>query len=114
MWSLGCIFAELVTRRPILASDGSQIDQLFKIFQVFGVPNPEEWPEVVQLEHYKKTFPKFQPNQFLRSQPFLQSIGLLGIDLIESLLQMNPKKRINAAQARQHKFFEGYPKHLER
>ena len=32
MWSIGCIFAEMVTRRPLFPGD-SEIDQIFKIFQ---------------------------------------------------------------------------------
>ena len=31
MWSVGCIFAELVERRPLFMGD-SEIDQIFKIF----------------------------------------------------------------------------------
>ena len=32
MWSVGCIFAELVTKRPLFAGD-CEIDQLFRIFR---------------------------------------------------------------------------------
>lgn len=31
-WSIGCIFAEMVTKRPLLGGD-SEIDQLFRIFR---------------------------------------------------------------------------------
>lgn len=31
MWSVGCIFAELVNRRPLFPGD-CEIDQIFKIF----------------------------------------------------------------------------------
>ena len=36
MWSIGCIFAELITRKPFFMGD-SQIDQIFKIFQYSGI-----------------------------------------------------------------------------
>ena len=32
MWSVGCIFAEMVTRKPLFPGD-SEIDELFKIFR---------------------------------------------------------------------------------
>jgi len=32
VWSMGCIFAEMVTRRPLFQGD-SEIDQLYRIFQ---------------------------------------------------------------------------------
>lgn len=34
MWSVGCIFAELVTKRPLFAGD-CEIDQLFRIFRFY-------------------------------------------------------------------------------
>eukprot|EP00961_Rhodomonas_salina_P180871 2441221-Rhodomonas_salina.1 len=56
LWSIGCIFAELVMRRPLFPGD-SEIDELFRIFRVFGTPNEELWPGVTQLPDYKPTFP---------------------------------------------------------
>eukprot|EP01015_Nassula_variabilis_P033636 TRINITY_DN8128_c0_g1_i2.p1 TRINITY_DN8128_c0_g1~~TRINITY_DN8128_c0_g1_i2.p1 ORF type:complete len:248 (-),score=27.77 TRINITY_DN8128_c0_g1_i2:110-853(-) len=38
MWSVGCVFFELVTKRPFF--DGqSEMDQLTKIFKILGTPN---------------------------------------------------------------------------
>lgn len=34
IWSIGCIFAEMVTKIPLFAGD-SEIDQLFRIFRLF-------------------------------------------------------------------------------
>ncbi len=38
VWAIGCIFAELVTKKPLFAGD-SDIDQLYRIFRVLGTPN---------------------------------------------------------------------------
>lgn len=32
LWSVGCIFSEMVTKRPLFPGD-SEIDQLFRIFR---------------------------------------------------------------------------------
>lgn len=40
LWSLACIFAELVKGRSLFAGD-SEIDQIFRIFMVLGTPTPE-------------------------------------------------------------------------
>jgi cyclin-dependent kinase len=37
MWSVGCIFAEMLSGMPLLAGD-SEIGQLFKIFQCVRRP----------------------------------------------------------------------------
>lgn len=35
MWSLGCIFAEMIMKRPLFPGD-SEIDQLYRIFRLMG------------------------------------------------------------------------------
>jgi cyclin-dependent kinase 7 len=45
MWSVGCIFAELLLRRPFLQGNVTDISQLDTIFRVFGTPNDENWPD---------------------------------------------------------------------
>lgn len=39
MWSCGCIFAELLLRRPFLQGKNTDISQLDTIFTVFGTPS---------------------------------------------------------------------------
>lgn len=38
IWSLACIFAEIVCGKPLFSGD-SEIDQLFRIFQTLGTPD---------------------------------------------------------------------------
>ena len=52
VWSIGCIFAEMITRRPLFPGD-SEIDELFRIFRVLGTPSEESWPGVTRLPDYK-------------------------------------------------------------
>merc|ERR1712062_19029 len=44
IWSCGCIFAELYTRKPLFPGQ-YEVDQLGKIFEVIGTPVEAEWPE---------------------------------------------------------------------
>jgi serine/threonine protein kinase len=48
MWSVGCIFAELLARKPVFPGR-NEIDQLEQIFKLCGTPNPEVWPGVEKL-----------------------------------------------------------------
>lgn len=43
IWSVGCIFAELMLRIPYLAGE-SDMDQLKTIFRALGTPTEQDWP----------------------------------------------------------------------
>ena len=43
IWSVGCIFAELMLRTPYLPGE-SDMDQLKTIFRALGTPTEEDWP----------------------------------------------------------------------
>lgn len=100
VWSLGCIFAEMILRRPMFPGD-SEIDQLFRIFRTLGTPCENTWPGVSQLSDYKSVFPKFDP------QNIPDPIGKLGADdLFKKLMVYDPSKRISAKNAMLHPYFD--------
>ena len=41
VWSVGCIFAELLSRRPLLPGDSPKT-QLLRIVKLLGTPSPDE------------------------------------------------------------------------
>jgi len=99
-WSLGCIFAEMITRKPLFPGD-SEIDQLFRIFRIMGTPTEQCWPGVSSLPDYKAVFPKWEPPANIKHVlPMDLSPG--GHDLLMQLLTYNPDKRISARAALKH------------
>ncbi|MED6205217.1 Cell division control protein 2 [Stylosanthes scabra] len=99
---LGCIFAEMVNRRPLFPGD-SEIDELFKIFRIMGTPNEDTWPGVTSLPDFKSTFPKWPPKELANVVPNLDPAGL---DLLSSMLCLDPSKRITARNAVEHEYFK--------
>ena len=56
IWSVGCIFAEIVTKRPLFQGKNEE-DQLNKIFKIRGTPASDEWAGITELGGYKADFP---------------------------------------------------------
>ncbi|KAJ6012587.1 hypothetical protein N7522_002942 [Penicillium canescens] len=106
MWSVGAIFAEMYTRKPLFRGD-SEIDEIFKIFRVLGTPDEELWPGVTSFPDYKGTFPKWKrPDASI--DPGMEPAGL---ELLEDLLQYDPAHRLSAKQACMHPYFRNGSSH---
>lgn len=81
----------------------SEIDQIFKIFQVLGTPCENNWPDALKLKDFKSSFPKF------RGKPMAEhtsDLDELEVDLLTGLCALDPNKRISALQAIQHPYFD--------
>ncbi|KAL7509747.1 hypothetical protein ACHAXN_008919 [Cyclotella atomus] len=112
LWSVGCIFGELLIKDAILQGKG-ELDQIQKTFSLMGTPTDETWPEFASLPS-SGTFKwksrdsnefgkKFQINSFSSTgQTYLDPTGF---DLLSKLLTLNPKNRITASDALKHAYF---------
>ncbi len=101
IWSAGCIFAEMILAQPLLPGE-SEIDQIFKIFKLFGTPTEKTWPGVSELPDFKKSFPKFRKESF--HEVFMGS-SALEIDLLEKILVLDPDRRLTAEEILRHPYF---------
>jgi cell division cycle 2-like protein len=102
MWSVGCIFAELILKEPLFQAKG-ELELLAMIFKLLGPPTTNSWPEYSTLPLSKTiSLPSPQPPQFRQKFQYLTSAG---IDLLMSLLTYDPERRITAEEALQHEYF---------
>ena len=103
MWSVGCIFSELIEKKPLFMGD-SEIDQIFKIFTLHGTPTNSSWPGVTGLPDFKASFPKFKGTD---PKKYFQNFDEVGLDLLMQMIALDPAKRISAKQALRHPYFDG-------
>lgn len=101
MWSVGCIFAELVRKAPLFPGD-SELQQLLHIFKLLGTPNESTWPGVSRFRDWHE-FPQWNTQPLSKYLPDLDKDGL---DLIAQMLVYDPAKRISAKDALNHPYFE--------
>ena len=107
MWSVGCIFAEMATRKPLFPGD-SEIDEIFKIFRLLGTPTEQEWPGVTSFPDFKSSFPKWErkSDEELINADGVKILGEEGLNLLDSLLVYDPAGRMSAKQAVIHPYFQ--------
>lgn len=105
MWSVGCIFAEIVTKRALFDGDSEQ-DEIRKIFRIMGTPNEDVWPGVNQLPAFTQVQWTIHPAQNLKTYiRHMDTLEANGLDLLYKLLNYDPTQRISAIQALQHPYF---------
>ncbi|XP_017153743.1 cyclin-dependent kinase 1 isoform X1 [Drosophila miranda] len=108
IWSIGCIFAEMATRKPLFQGD-SEIDQLFRMFRILKTPTEDIWPGVTSLPDYKNTFPCWSTNQLTNQ---LKNLDDNGVNLIQRMLIYDPIHRISAKDILKHPYFQGFLKQI--
>lgn len=103
MWSVGCIFAELISGENLFGSVNPD-NALDEVFKIVGTPTTVSWPEAALL-------PKWPGNVEERPVNFpeqLHRCGTLAFDLMTSMLTPNPRNRITAIEAADHEYFSSY------
>jgi protein kinase len=104
MWACGCIMVELYLRAPLFPGT-SEADQLCRIAKILGSPTKETWLEgVAMANHVPFKIPKCPSIPWTHVLP--ASCSKASVQLIQDLLQFDPSKRLTAAQALQHRFFD--------
>ncbi|EGG20971.1 p34-cdc2 protein [Cavenderia fasciculata] len=106
IWSVGCIFGEMLNKKPLFAGD-CEIDQIYRIFRILGTPNDTVWPGFNQLPDVQTAFPEWPGQPLSKTFPTADPLAL---DLISSMLQFEPSRRISAKAALSHPYFNDLDK----
>jgi len=115
VWSAGCIMGEMIDGKSLFPGD-SEIDTIYKIFKLLGTPDEKRWPGIDQLPDWKPTFPNWKvpdvrEKLLARYPPELYpQVGFAGIDLLSRMLEYSPDRRLTAAQALKHPWFDDLDK----
>lgn len=116
MWSVGCIFAEFILREPLFCGT-SEDTQIKKIFCTLGVPNDTIWPGFSALPLTARTLASLRGKKMPAVVPNVdrlrRSLTKAGYDLLLSMLEYDPKKRISAEDALNHSYFREQPLPME-
>ncbi|KAJ3449880.1 cyclin-dependent kinase [Anaeramoeba flamelloides] len=110
MWSVGCLFAELITGNPLFRGkeikqrNTFQNDQMGQIIKILGKPTPLKWKDVTKLQFYPE-INKLKSKKNTLSQHVKLAKSDLAYQLMSKMLLYDPKERITFQQALNHPYF---------
>ncbi|XP_045768048.1 cyclin-dependent kinase 2 [Maniola jurtina] len=104
VWSLGCIYAEMVSGKTLFPGD-SEIDQLFRVFRALGTPGDDVWPGARLLPDYRAAFPRWPKREARTLLPTTARASEHACTLFEAMLRYEPSERVSARAALQHPYF---------
>uniref|UniRef100_A0A452UWX1 mitogen-activated protein kinase n=2 Tax=Ursus TaxID=9639 RepID=A0A452UWX1_URSMA len=104
IWSAGCIMAEMITGKTLFKGS-DHLDQLKEIMKVTGTP-PADFVQRLQsadAKNYMKGLPELEKKDFAS---ILTSASPLAVNLLEKMLVLDAERRVTAAEALTHPYFE--------
>jgi cyclin-dependent kinase 8/11 len=134
LWAVGCIFAELLSLRPIFKGEEAKMDnkktvpfqrnQMQKIVEIMGMPSKDRWPLLSAMPEYahlgglaagnskilhpqglEKWYQNILHQQKYSTSQTLGNPGQEGLSLLQELLEWDPNKRLTAEDALRHRYF---------
>lgn len=105
LWSVGCVFAELLIGKPLFKGR-TEVEQLHKIFKLCGSPPDEYWKKS-KFPHATMFKPHHSYESTLRER--FREYPTTALNLIETLLSVEPPKRGTASSALISEYFNTKP-----
>lgn len=104
IWSAACVLVEIFTRHSLFPGDGTEVNQLEKIYGVMGTPSKTEWPDIVELPWYElmRPTPKI-PSTF--HEKYSEKVSSEAFALLQQMLSFDPKNRPSAEESLAHSYF---------
>jgi len=102
MWSVGCIFAELLGRKPLFQGR-DYMHQINRIIEIMGTPTYEDLMAIHNLaaRQYIQTMGNTPGISLQKIYPIATPLAL---DLLSRMLAFNPEKRLTVQEALAHPY----------
>jgi len=108
VWALGCVFAEMLTCRPLWPGK-SDIDQIFHIVQTLGPLVPRH-AQIFSSNAYFTglQIPEPQPETMVPLEARFRQFDEAVVQFLKECLILEPADRADCTKLLEHRFFDGF------
>nr|AKL87248.1 mitogen-activated protein kinase 13 [Linum usitatissimum] len=104
VWSVGCIFMELMNRKPLFPGK-DQVHQMRLLTELLGTPSESDLG-FVRNEDARKYIRQLSPHPRQSLAKLFPHVHPLAIDLVDKMMTFDPTKRITVEEALAHPYLE--------
>lgn len=104
IWSVGCIFAEMLKRKPLFPGKNTQ-HQLQLIISCLGTPEKAALRRI-QNENCRKFIESLPASGGQPMEEVVASASREALDVLDRTLRLSPERRITVGQALEHPYLE--------
>lgn len=110
IWSVGCILAELLQRRPLFQGT-NYLDQLHQVIQALGTPTDDDLRDT--SDEAKRYIAALERKPGVDFKQMFPTASDNAVDMLRGMLKFHPDRRITAEQALGHPYIARHHKPAE-
>jgi CTD kinase subunit alpha len=104
VWSAACVYVEMFTKKAIFPGDGSELNQLDKLYSSLGTPTRADWANIVEMPWFELMRPTERKKRTFESQ-YSDYLSPAALDLVGKIFQYDPAKRPTTEEVLDHPYF---------
>jgi serine/threonine protein kinase len=106
VWSVGCILCELIGRKALFPGK-DHLDQIRKIVEIMGTPNPNDLSWLPQDGPARRFINKCPASAGKTLAELYPKANPDALEVATRMLTFNPHRRVGVDEALGHRYFEG-------
>ncbi|EGD92960.1 CMGC/CDK/CRK7 protein kinase [Trichophyton tonsurans CBS 112818] len=104
IWSAACVYMEMFTKKAIFPGDGSELNQIDKLYNSLGTPTRADWPDIIDMPWFELMRPAERKKRVFEDL-YRDCLSPAALDLVASIFQYDASKRPSAEEILAHPYF---------